>query len=210
MSKKYVELTPDDKGLVIGPHRLYPTEDGTLMFIKNGVPSGVAHFVRTTKPTTRIDGSALVVGDRWYKANDGTEWFWNGTYWLSSTEYTVGFASRSLTANHTPSFANTFVPDWDFSSQLFFTKYKSIYTLGTADASNYWEVGILRLWNGYDIGSIVRLNTPATEGVVTATLNVVGIIRLISGFGFGVRIYKIGNPSTLDINQAWTYRRIAE
>ena len=44
--------------------------------------SGVQHFYQATKPTARPDGSALVARDRWYKTDDGTEWFWNGTYWL--------------------------------------------------------------------------------------------------------------------------------
>lgn len=47
-----------------------------------GLFKGVLHFYQPTKPTARPDGSALVASDRWYKTDDGTEWFWNGTYWL--------------------------------------------------------------------------------------------------------------------------------
>jgi hypothetical protein len=49
--------------------------------------NNVFQFVQTTKPTERSAGVALVAGDRWYKTDDGTEWFWNGTYWLSLTEF---------------------------------------------------------------------------------------------------------------------------
>lgn len=57
-----------------------------LILPNNTKINGVEHFYQTTKPTTRGDGSALVAGDRWWKIDDGTEWFWNGTYWLSSTK----------------------------------------------------------------------------------------------------------------------------
>lgn len=49
--------------------------------------NGVAHFVRTTAPTLRRDGSALVTGDRWYNPNTGVEGFWRGVYWLTTQTY---------------------------------------------------------------------------------------------------------------------------
>ena len=49
--------------------------------------NNVFQFVQTTKPTERSAGVALVAGDRWYKTDDGTEWFWNGTYWLTRQVY---------------------------------------------------------------------------------------------------------------------------
>ena len=54
--------------------------DGTLI-------NNVANFYRSTKPLTRIDGSPLVAGDRWWNTSDRTDWFWNGTYWLSTQSY---------------------------------------------------------------------------------------------------------------------------
>ena len=45
--------------------------------------NNVFQFVQTTKPTQRAVGVSLVAGDRWYNTSNGTEWFWNGTYWLS-------------------------------------------------------------------------------------------------------------------------------
>jgi hypothetical protein len=44
--------------------------------------NNIEHFYQTTKPITRGDGSALVVGDRWWKTDTSDEWFWNGTYWI--------------------------------------------------------------------------------------------------------------------------------
>lgn len=49
----------------------------------NGVPQavsnsaiigGVQHFYVDTKPIERPNGDALVIGDRWWKIDDGTEW----------------------------------------------------------------------------------------------------------------------------------------
>ena len=60
--------------------------------------NGVAHFVRTTAPTLRRDGSALVTGDRWYNPNTGVEGFWRGVYWLTTQTYhTVDRAWGSTT-----------------------------------------------------------------------------------------------------------------
>jgi hypothetical protein len=53
--------------------------------LRNGfLTNGVANFYTATKPITRVDGSALVVGDKWYNPVSGIEGFWNGTLWLSS------------------------------------------------------------------------------------------------------------------------------
>lgn len=56
-----------------------------LILPNNSRINGVEHFYQATKPLTRVDGSPLVIGDRWYKINDGTERFWNGTYWEGQT-----------------------------------------------------------------------------------------------------------------------------
>ena len=58
--------------------------EGTLTSLANPtIQNGFYQFVQDTAPTQRAVGVPLVAGDRWYKTDDGTEWFWNGTYWLS-------------------------------------------------------------------------------------------------------------------------------
>jgi hypothetical protein len=59
--------------------------------------NGVEHIYQTSKPTTRVDGSALVIGDRWWKTDDGTEWYWNGTYWLTETYIQNAHGHQSTT-----------------------------------------------------------------------------------------------------------------
>lgn len=61
-----------------------------------------SQIISGTKPTTRVDGSALLNGDRWYNPTSGIEGFWNGTLWLSTTLYvkdsTTGASSYSTLA----------------------------------------------------------------------------------------------------------------
>lgn len=64
--------------VIFSPNSNLP--DGTLI-------NGSAHFVRSTKPATRVDGSALAVNDKWYDTTNRLDWYWNGTYWLSSRMY---------------------------------------------------------------------------------------------------------------------------
>lgn len=60
-------------------------------FLLNGTRiNGVAQIVQSTTPSFNpLDGSALVLRDRWYNTSNGTSWFWNGTYWLSKPYYYV-------------------------------------------------------------------------------------------------------------------------
>lgn len=60
---------------------------GSVSSLPNGVLiNGVCYINQTTKPTTRPDSSALVVGDRWLSPSTNIDAFWNGTYWLSPTQ----------------------------------------------------------------------------------------------------------------------------
>jgi hypothetical protein len=62
---------------------------------------GYPPFIQTAKPTQRRDGSALVVGDRWWSTLDNAWFYWSGTYWLSSQLFSApaplgGSASLSI------------------------------------------------------------------------------------------------------------------
>jgi hypothetical protein len=116
---------------IINPTSNLP--DGALI-------NGVANFYTATKPLTRVDGSALVIGDLWQKPN-GSRWFWNGTYWITSEPqiarltvistfgagtYSVnpndidltwgGLIFESLQINHT----NTATIEWDVNNYTSF------------------------------------------------------------------------------------------
>ena len=96
----------------------------------------------TLKPTTRTSGSALVTGDRWYKTDDGTEWYWNGTYWLSTYEYATVDRAAS---NSTPDVASSVnVISYNSPVELVFVTYVWAYRipggldLNTGDVSNHF------------------------------------------------------------------------
>jgi len=76
-----------------------------LILPNNSRINGVEHFYQPgpTAPTVRGDTSALVAGDRWWKTDTGEEWFWNGTYWVSTwINHTGGKrASGSAAPNYT-------------------------------------------------------------------------------------------------------------
>lgn len=100
-------------------------------------PTGTVYrFTQPTKPIQRSSGVSLGIGDQWKKSDNGTEWFWNGTYWLSTTER---IASENVTSINLSSIAVTFLNSSLGAEQLFITRLKRGYWVATADASNYWE-----------------------------------------------------------------------
>lgn len=69
-------------GMIYAPPSIIP--NGALI-------NNVCHIYQSTKPTTRPDGSALVVGDVWYKSDEGMHWRWNGVLWVNSVEHQIKF-----------------------------------------------------------------------------------------------------------------------
>ena len=98
-------------------------------------PTSVTLDYQTTpsKPTTRVDGSALQIGDRWYSPNTGIEVFWNGSYWLGEELTAVWVTQQSISTvligslptviGNNPIFLNHITISGAFT--------------GTVDASNY-------------------------------------------------------------------------
>ena len=61
-----------------------PAFTGVSLILPNNTRiNGIEHFYQSTKPEVRGDDSALVIGDRWWKTDEGVECFWNGSYWVS-------------------------------------------------------------------------------------------------------------------------------
>ena len=97
--------------------------------INGYVTNGVANFAQSTNPTTRIDGSALVVGDKLYRTDLRIDAFWNGTYWLGLQLRSANYASSPsplaglfpLTElNRTPTgFSGVFVETFNIGGELF-------------------------------------------------------------------------------------------
>ena len=86
-----IDSTPTIDGDILWDKakKTWVSYNGSVWSTDGHLINGVAHFVRNTTPTVRVDGSALVVGDRWYKPTDngipGTAggWIWTGSDWVS-------------------------------------------------------------------------------------------------------------------------------
>jgi len=117
--------------------------------------NGVANFYSVTKPTLRVDGSSLVVGDLWYKFDNNTQFYWNGTYWLTTqafakSEYLANFGASTYYQFMAPTLRN----DW---SGLFFERLDiSGYSYSDWNASNYSTIKI----GHYSAGSSLRGYSP--------------------------------------------------
>ena len=132
------------------------------------IQNGFYQFVQDTAPTQRAVGVPLVAGDRWYKPDDRTEWFWSGTYWL-------GEQYSSVFAQYTPPGTKAY---GNFQYNLFTTantilQYASNYVLVEAvelyltDISTSFFTGVLDASNRFDIG----LSGVATGKVTVSSLS---------------------------------------
>lgn len=145
-------------GLIYAPTLSLP--DGALI-------NGVANFYRNTKPLTRVDGSALAVGDRWFNSATDVEGFWNGTYWLTQDIYEINWAitttwgaagTRTATINRTvrPEFVG-----------LFFETYSVLYL---NNAASPWNVNNFTSFT-FNVTSIGASNVPMATTVVNDISN---------------------------------------
>ena len=97
---------------------------------------GVAYFNRSTKPTERSAGVPLVIRDRWYNTSNGTEWFWNGTYWLSSGILYSVTDLISMTSSSNSWQRTAGIPRFSFIEKV------QLSINGSFDVSNYHLVGV--------------------------------------------------------------------
>lgn len=118
-----------------------PTFTGQLALPNNSRINDIEHFYQTTKPITRGDGSALITGDRWWKTDEGSEWFWNGTYWLSVVQRIMSRGREAVNSgnNSFPSYTlDSDVRDVPARKPLFLEKASySIILNSLGDEDNY-------------------------------------------------------------------------
>jgi hypothetical protein len=172
--------------------------------------NGVEHIYQTSKPTTRVDGSALVASDRWWKTNDGTEWFWNGTYWLSSFRFRTwtGRLSASATAAVSLTAGSTLPAD-------FFVHSISLSTSGVHTLTDHYTFefgyGALASPASYFSNSLI-----STESFPNTAEYVIAINQFNGGIvGNGrnhqtmrFNIVKVGTPSTLLYSVEYLYSHV--
>lgn len=137
-----------------------------------GLIRGVQHFYTTTEPTTRPNGSTLAIGDKWWKTDDGTDWFWNGTYWLSSREFYVGGGRVGGSGVANSQAVSLSIPLIDISNSERFMLVNSTYhvELSVANANNYVIPGLQQTSLQ---GQTTRYDLPivTTTGITFAKVN---------------------------------------
>jgi len=111
--------------------------------VDNGIViNGVANFWQSTPPTTRVDGSALVDGDRWWNPSTQTNGFWNGTYWLTTQQYVSQFNVNSAAlVFDISSSGNNLLHGMVPITEDFFAESVTLQVLtngSTFDSNNYW------------------------------------------------------------------------
>lgn len=178
-----------------------PTFTGNLVLPNNSRINGIEHFYQTTKPITRGDGSALVIGDRWWKTDEGTEWFWNGTYWLSSIQYNL-IINFGITQFVT-SYYSGIISNKIFIKSTFLNISN---TDALAQSGWFWESEIT-FCRGHDepfVGGILPRVRVTFDGVTTAS-HAVSVLNLFLDLPASQYNYilatlsKGGNPSTFNI-----------
>ena len=189
-------------GMIYAPPSIIP--NGALI-------NGVCHIYQSTKPTTRPDGSALMIGDIWYKIDDITQWFWNGTYWLSSLEYMLATAAAnnlSVTTNQGMIESALPLPTSDslVSGQLNLFLTKAIINsreMLTNDDSNYWRF-TFGSQNGFG-AAVGFTNSPTFDTIGSVSTGVSGRRKkidlniLLTAIPYNVTciVTKVGSPSNL-------------
>lgn len=163
----------------------------TIYTPNTGLIRGVQHFYTATKPTARPNGSALVIGDKWWKTDDGTDWFWNGTYWLSPPFYRESSGNISL--------------PYDYIGYTIFSHYVRtlvVCSTGVFNSSNYVTISIssVTLWalgGGLETKNLIPVTQSGVRSRPTAveTFLVNYVVGQMTGFGFSVT--NVGSPGSL-------------
>ena len=102
--------------------------------------NAIEHIYQAAKPTTRIDGSALVSGDRWYNPSTGIDGFWNGTYWLSLNKLLLSLpAIEGQTSNQSLLGSAAAYTGSIFLQELI---HQTAVLNSTNTATNYWTLAV--------------------------------------------------------------------
>jgi hypothetical protein len=186
-------------------------ETSPLVLPNNSRINGVEHFYQTTKPTVRGDNSALVVGDRWWKTDTGEEWFWNGSYWLSSQKIfgTTPIGAFSLLNSAVSLLSAAPLRKSHYLSNIYVEFSR---TTGTIDVSNGYLLTFYQARNDGEAagGSIGSYVISTIEASVALPMNIVG-------WNFGVTpitglrcvVTTIGTPGAVRLIFFPEYRYIA-
>lgn len=190
-----------------------------LILPNNSRVNGVEHFYQPgpTTPTVRGDGSALVSGDRWWNTTDGTEWFWNGTYWLGEKTYAKFFNNGNAIVNNRSMGGNATFSPASATGDVFV---ESLTVWGfvptTNDATNKWEIRVSTIvpsaitsptLTAFFDSTVWGASSSSSPGV-TVINELINVDYPIQSFALGLT--KVGSPGNLTLSGAYIlYRPVA-
>lgn len=159
-------------------------------------PPNSTTIVSTTPPPNPIPNVT-----RWWNPNGQMEWFWNGTYWLSSATQYLRFGSHGnsvTTSKYEPletefSQYNIYCLSWNVAARIDTTN----------NATNYWHFEIYRRSSTLTVTLISSVNTSSwSPGAIVVQKNPINMhLNIIGGLDaktFWVYMQKIGTPGIVD------------
>lgn len=123
-------------------------------FLSSG--STVTQINSSAKPVTRLDGTPLVLGDLWYNQNEGTNWFWNGSLWLSHEILTAShsqfkYQGMPLVMEIVSQSSGDFIPGGDLFVEYVHLFQDTGWTFGAGTSSFILELGLAKPQATHDI-----------------------------------------------------------
>lgn len=136
-----------------------PLDNNLVNELPNGYRvNGIVHFCQNTKPT------ASAVGDTWYKPSDGSEWFWNGSYWLSRETILVSSDYREalISAAQTITAGSLSHRDLNPGTAAYWFVGVTInpYFLTATDAFNFWSFDVRVAYGDTSHEGMALITTP--------------------------------------------------
>lgn len=113
---------------------------------------GYPPFRQSSKPTTRRDGSPLVIDDLWYATIDHAWFYWSGSYWLSCQLFSA-FTSTGGSASLSLGCVAAVAPQIFLENMLFSALFS-----GPQNTVDFWRITLERQTLNSSVASTVAFN----------------------------------------------------
>lgn len=186
------------------------TTSGTLIATSTIRNNGVETINSTSKPTTRVGGSALETGDKWYHPALQRDAYWDGTDWVSELKIAElpRFSAATTGVNATIQTSIPFAAGTVIKIKEFFISY----TNGNADpAANFLTATLIARTDllgttSTDIGGAISANTD--DDIKSIVINTSITLGKTSGqaLTFGLRTaLGAGTAPSTQIQSSFSY-----
>lgn len=188
-----------------------PLDNNLVDALPNGYRvNGVVHFCQNTKPT------ASAVGDTWYKPSEGSEWFWNGSYWLSKETVLVSsdYQENSISVAQNISGGSLSHRDLSPGTAAYWFVGVTInpYFQSATDAANFWSFDVRVMYGDTSHEGLVLVPTatrPAAQWLkIFTSINSPKSSLTKAAHLIYVSALKTGNPSSFFFMLTTSYKFI--